>query len=193
VSDPTPTPVLAALAGASAAPAAAPVAATPAPEVAEAPAKPRALNPWAKRAAAAPAPAAPTPAPEPAADPRLAALTSQVDALRGVLSRQAETELAGAPENVRKYVLATAGDDPAKRLDALHALRAAGLATAPASVPQGATTLPASAPAPAATPANTDAVLLDHYNRLRETSPIVASAFATANREALARARAARN
>ena len=189
-----PTPVLAALAGAPAEPAVASAAPTPAPEpvaaAPEAPAKPRALNPWAKRAAAAPAP---TPAPEPAADPRLAALTSQVDALRGVLSRQAETELASAPENVRKYVLATAGDDPAKRLDALHALRAAGLVTAPASVPTGATTLPASAPAPAATPANTDAVLLDHYNRLRETSPIVASAFATANREALARARAARN
>lgn len=189
-----PTPVLAALAGAPAEPAVAPAAPAPAPEPVaaspEAPAKPRALNPWAKRAAAAPAPVA---APEPVADPRLAALTSQVDALRGVLSRQAETELASAPENVRKYVLATAGDDPAKRLDALHALRAAGLATAPASVPTGATTLPASAPAPAATPANTDAVLLDHYNRLRETSPIVASAFATANREALARARAARN
>lgn len=190
-----PTPVLAALAGAPAEPAVAPAAPIPAPEPAaaapEAPAKPRALNPWAKRAAAA-APVATTLA-EPAADPRLAALTSQVDALRGVLSRQAETELAGAPENVRKYVIATAGDDPAKRLDALHALRAAGLATTPATVPSGATTLPSAAPAPLAQPANTDAVLLDHYNRLRETSPIVASAFATANREALARARAARN
>ena len=185
------TPVLAALAGAAAAPAAAPVAATPAPEAPKAPeaaAKPRALNPWAKRAAA---PAAP--APEPAADPRLAALTSQVDALRGVLSRQAETELASVPENVRKYIISTAGDDPAKRLDALHALRVSGLAATPATVPSGATTMPASGPAPAATPASPDAAILDHYTRLRETSPIVASAFASANREALARARAARN
>lgn len=192
MSDAVPTPVLAALAGASPAPAEAPVAATPAPEPAkatEAPAKPRALNPWAKRAT----PPAAAPVAEPPADPRLVALTSQVDALRGVLSRQADTELASVPENVRKYVLSTAGDDPAKRLDALHALRAAGLAAVPATVPTGATTMPTTGPAPAATPANGDAAILDHYTRLRETSPIVASAFANANREALARARAARN
>lgn len=187
-----PSPMIAALAGASAAPAAAPVEATPVPEAPKAPEKPRALNPWAKRAAAAPAPVA-TPAPEPVADPRLAALTSQVDALRGVLSRQAETELSSVPENVRKYVMATAGDDPAKRLDALHALRAAGLAATPATVPSGATTMPASAPSPAATPANPDLAALTRYEALAKSSPIAASAYLTANGAAISRARASRN
>lgn len=177
VETPAPAPVAA---PAEAAPA--PAAAAPAP--APAPAKPRALNPWAKRAPAA-APVAVTPA-----DPAVAALSTQVESLRGLVARQADEALNSAPESVRAYVAKVAGDDPAKRLDALHALRAAGLV--PTTVPAGATTAPAMAsPSTVPTP-NPDAVLLAEHERLSSSSPMLAAAFAARNGAALTRARAAK-
>jgi len=174
VETPAPAPVAA---PAEAAPA--PAAAAPAP----APAKPRALNPWAKRAPAAPAAVAP-------ADPAVAALSTQVESLRGLVARQADEALSGAPESVRAYVAKLAGDDPAKRLDTLHALRAAGLV--PTTVPAGATTAPAMAsPSTVPTP-NPDAVLLAEHERLSSSSPMLAAAFAARNGAALTRARAAK-
>jgi len=175
VETPAPAPVAA---PAEAAPA--PAAAAPAP----APAKPRALNPWAKRSPAA-APVAVAPA-----DPAVAALSTQVESLRGLVARQADEALNGAPESVRAYVAKVAGDDPAKRLDTLHALRAAGLV--PTTVPAGATTAPAMAsPSTVPTP-NPDAVLLAEHERLSSSSPMLAAAFAARNGAALTRARAAK-
>jgi len=175
VETPAPAPVAA---PAEAAPA--PAAAAPAPV----PAKPRALNPWAKRAPAA-APVAVAPA-----DPAVAALSTQVESLRGLVARQADEALSGAPESVRAYVAKIAGDDPAKRLDTLHALRAAGLV--PTTVPAGATTAPAMAsPSTVPTP-NPDAVLLAEHERLSSSSPMLAAAFAARNGAALTRARAAK-
>jgi len=169
------------------APVAAPVEAAPAPAAAApapAPAKPRALNPWAKRSPAA-APVAVAPA-----DPAVAALSTQVESLRGLVARQADEALNGAPESVRAYVAKVAGDDPAKRLDTLHALRAAGLV--PTTVPAGATTAPAMAsPSTVPTP-NPDAVLLAEHERLSSSSPMLAAAFAARNGAALTRARAAK-
>jgi hypothetical protein len=91
---------------------------------------------------------------------------------------------------VRAYVAKVAGDDPAKRLDTLHALRAAGLV--PTTVPAGATTAPAMAsPSTVPTP-NPDAVLLAEHERLSSSSPMLAAAFAARNGAALTRARAAK-
>lgn len=169
--------------------------------------KPPRLHPYAKRDAApakpAAAPAAPSQPTAPAAaeapkadDPRIASMSSELEALRGVLSRQAATELAALPENVRKYVETAAGDSPAKRLDMVAMLRASGLVTAPAAVPPGATTLP-QAPLPPAqdATATTEASVLAEYERLAKSSPILASNFERSNRAVInrARERASRN
>ena len=207
---PATSPLIAAAAAVSAPPVAAPAApvadapAAPAAPAAEAPAAPAAprVNPWALRfekpapVVAAPVvetPAAATPAaPAAPVDPRVADLEARVASLASVLTRQATSELASVPENVRAYVSQIAGTDPAKQLDALHAMRAAGLVSAaPAAVPAGASTM-ATPTAPAATAqTNPDAAVLAAYERLAG-SPIAQGAFASANAAALARARASR-
>lgn len=206
-----PSPILAAaLAASQPAPAAPVVAAEVAPAAPAAPAveapKPPAeaapapaLNPWALRPPKPAASPAPSPAidaaapPAPVVDPALAALEARVASLSSVLTRQATSELAGVPENVRAYVATLAGTDPAKQLDALHTLRTSGLLpTAPAVVPPGATTMPGATPSAPAAPASPDAPVLAEYERLSARSPIIAAAFRTANSAAIARAEAAR-
>lgn len=197
-------PAPAAQAPAQAAPAAAPPVAPvadAAPAVEAPKVTPPRLNPWAKREASKPAPVASPEAPPAAAapvvDPRVATLEAQVASMQTLVRTQAEEALASVPENVRAVVASLAGDDPARRLDVLRTLRAQGLATSPAVVPPGATTMPTGAAAPPSPPASTstataDAAVLAEYERLTSGgSPIVASAFASANRATLARARAA--
>ena len=204
---PVTSPLIAAAAAVSAPPVAAPAPvvadapaapAAPAAETPAAPAAPR-VNPWALRpekpAPVVAAPVVETPAaaaPAAPVDPRVADLEARVASLASVLSRQATSELASVPENVRAYVSQIAGTDPAKQLDALHAMRAAGLVSvAPAAVPPGASTM-ATPTAPAATAqTNPDAAVLAAYERLAG-SPIAQGAFASANAAALARARASR-
>ena len=202
---PATSPLIAAAAAVSAPPVAAPApvvadappaVSAPAAEAPAAPAAPR-VNPWALRpekpAPVVETPAAATPAATAApVDPRVADLEARVASLASVLSRQATSELASVPENVRAYVSQIAGTDPAKQLDALHAMRAAGLVSAaPAAVPPGASTM-ATPTAPAATAqTNPDAAVLAAYERLAG-SPIAQGAFASANAAALARARASR-
>jgi hypothetical protein len=200
-SQPAPAaPAVAAVEVAPAAPAA-PAVEAPKPPAEAAPAP--TLNPWALRPpkpAASPAPspaidaaASPAAPPAPVADPALAALEARVASLSSVLTRQANAELAGVPENVRAYVASLAGNDAAKQLDAIHTLRANGLLpTAPALVPAGATTMPAAAPSVPAAPSSPDAPVLAEYERLSSKSPIIAAAFRTANGAAIARAEAAR-
>lgn len=219
MSDPS-TPILSA-AGVTAAPSAPAAEAPPVAPVAPAvvapvatpdapaapPAAPPRLNPWARRASApavvaapvvaAPVAVAPVAATAPAApaveDPRVATLTAQMDSLHAVIRAQADDALAQVPTNVRATVEALAGDDPARRLDVLRTLRAQGLATAPAQVPVGATTMQAPA-APAANAPSPDASALAQYERLRASgSPISAAAFRAANYAAITRAEAARN
>ena len=192
----TAQPPASAPAPAAAQPPAAPVAAPPAPPAAPA------LNPWALRPAR-PAPAAAPVVETPAAaappvapvvvDPRVADLEQRVASLSSVLTRQAAAELAGVPENVRAYVSQIAGTDAAKQLDALHAMRAAGLVAAtPATVPTGASTMPAaSLPSPAAIP-SPDAAALATYEDLKAKAPLRASVFRSENAAVIERAIAAR-
>lgn len=212
----TPTPILAAAAAQPAAapqesakadaapPAPAPAAEAPKPTAeATAPKPPPRLNPWAKRAAAKPAePAAkpvetaPAAAPveaKPVVDPRVADLEARVASLSSVIARQATAELSALPENVRAYVSQIAGEDPAKRLDTIAALRASGLVTTPAAVPPGATTITPTTPAAPPSPPNPDLALLTQYEALvAKGSAVVAAAFRTRHSAALARAEAAR-
>ena len=201
------SPLIAAAAAVSAPPVAAPApvvadappaVAAPAAEAPAATAAPR-VNPWALRPEKpAPAPVVETPAadvsaaPAVAVDPRVADLEQRVASLSSVLTRQAAAELAGVPENVRAYVAQIAGNDAAKQLDALHAMRAAGLVAAtPAAVPTGASTMATPTAPAAAAQVNPDALVLAAYERL-SGSPIAQGAFASANVAALARARVAR-
>lgn len=171
----------------------------PAAPAAEAPAAPAApvVNPWALRPSKpAAAPVVETPAaaaPVAPVDPKLADLEARVASLSSVLTRQASAELAAVPENVRAYVSQIAGTDAAKQLDALHAMRAAGLVPAtPAAVPPGATTMSAPSAPPAAPVADPDSRVLAEYERLASSSPIMAAAFRTTNSAAITRATAAR-
>ena len=162
-----------------------------------------ALNPWALRPAKpapaaapvveTPAAAAPTAAPAAVIDPRVADLEARVASLSNVLTRQAAAELASVPENVRAYVATIAGTDAAKQLDTLHAMRAAGLVSAaPATVPTGASTMPAaSLPSAAATP-SPDAAALATYEDLKAKAPLRASVFRSENAAVIERAIAAR-
>lgn len=214
MSDPS-TPILSA-AGITAAPSAPAAEAPPAAPVAPAvvapvatpdapaapPAAPPRLNPWARRALAPAAPAAPVaaapaaaapPAAPAAEDPRVATLTAQMDSLHAVIRAQADDALAQVTANVRATVESLAGDDPARRLDVLRTLRAQGLATAPAQVPPGATTMQAPA-SPAINAPSPDAAALAQYERLRASgSPIAAAAWRAAHYAEITRAEAARN
>lgn len=176
------------------APVAAPVEAAPAPAPAPVQAaKPRPLNPWAKRAPApAPAPVAPPPA-RVASTPEIAALSAQVDSMRTVIRAQADDALSGVAANIAATVRSIAGEDPAQQLAMLRTLRANGLVTSPAVIPAGASTMPASSPPatpPVATPASKDAGILAEHQRLASISPILAANFAHAHADALSRARA---
>jgi len=172
----------------------------PAALAAEAPAAPAApvVNPWALRPSKPAAPAlvvetSAAAAPVAPVDPKLADLEARVASLSSVLTRQASAELAAVPENVRAYVSQIAGTDAAKQLDALHAMRAAGLVPAtPAAVPTGATTMSAPSAPPAAPVADPDSRVLAEYERLASSSPIMAAAFRTTNSAAITRATAAR-
>lgn len=187
-----------------AAPAAAPPAAPQAP--APAPAKPAYVNPYAApKVAAAPAPAAPAgqvappvaaapvAPPAPVVDPQVAALTERLDGLRSVVALTSQREVNALPENLRTYVLAQAGDDPVKQINAIETLRSHGMIPAATQVvPQGATTTTgAPAPAPVQTPANPDAQVLAQYEALKG-SPLAQGLFANAHRAAIVRARSAR-
>lgn len=205
MSDTANTPILSAAIAATQAPVQpAPEAAPPAAPAAdaapaaEAPKAPPRLNPWAKRDAAKVAPVAAAPvavapvAVAPVADPKIADLEARVASLSGVIARQASAELAALPENVRAYVSQVAGEDHAKRLDTIAALRASGLVTSPAVVPTGATTITPTMPSAPSAPANPDLSVLAEYKSLvAKGSAVLAASFRTRHAAAIARAEAA--
>ena len=193
-------------------PAAAPAEPKPAQPPA-APVKPPYVNPYAQpRPAAAQPPAAaplaaqpagtaaapaqqPQPPAPPAVDPQVAALTERLDGLRSVVAITAQRDVNALPENLRAYVLAQAGDDPVRQINAIEGLRAHGLVpAAPQVVPQGATTLPAgnAAPPPSTQTANPDLAALTRYEELKAKSPHSAALFYATNSAAIGRGRLAR-
>ena len=132
----------------------------------------------------------------------LARLRSQIEADRAAveeaksyreeLSQYARGALADLPKEARGYIEKIAGENPAKQLATLRELRAAGLLAAPAPAAP-ANTAPR-APAPAnAKPGDDDASVLAEYERLRKVAPVIALDYETRNRDALKRARTARN
>lgn len=190
-------------------------AASPAPEAPKPPAaKPPYVNPYARPApapAAPPVAAQPAPAASPAApsqdapqapaaqppapvvDPQVAALTERLDGLRSVVALTSQREVNALPDNLRAYVLAQAGDDPVRQINAIEGLRSHGLIpAAPQVVPQGANTSPAVvAPPLAPTATNPDASVLAQYEALKAKSPHAAASFLSVNGAAITRARAA--
>lgn len=132
----------------------------------------------------------------------LARLRSQIEAdrasveeaksYREELSQYARGALEGLPKEARAYIEKIAGENPAKQLATLRELRAAGLLSAPAPAAP-ANTAPR-APAPAnAKPGDDDASVLAEYERLRKVAPVIALDYETRNRDAIKRARTARN
>lgn len=132
----------------------------------------------------------------------LARLRSQIEADRAAveeaksyreeLSQYARGALEGLPKEARGYIEKIAGENPAKQLATLRELRAAGLLAAPAPAAP-ANTAPR-APAPAnAKPGDDDASVLAEYERLRKVAPVIALDYETRNRDAIKRARTARN
>lgn len=132
----------------------------------------------------------------------LARLRSQIEADRAAveeaksyreeLSQYARGALEGLPKEARSYIEKIAGENPAKQLATLRELRAAGLLAAPAPAAP-ANTAPR-APAPAnVKPGDDDASVLAEYERLRKVAPVIALDYETRNRDAIKRARTARN
>jgi hypothetical protein len=160
-----------------------PVVASPVvPPAAPAVAAPRVLNPYAAaRVAAAPV------------DPRFAALEASAAEASAVLGRHAASVLAEAPEALRNAVRAIAGDNPARQLDTLAAMRAHGLGGSASVLPVGASTaVPAQQPSPAA-PVNPDAAALARYEDLQSRGAhMMAAAHLSAQGAAIARAKASR-
>lgn len=165
------------------------------------------VNPWANRAPKTTAPAAqpstpattaaPSPTVAPAApppDPEVIALRARVDAMTSVMATQASDAINSLPENVRAFVLARAGDDPAAQLNEIRTMRSHGLIAAPPQVvTPGANTLPAPAPPSPPAPASPDAAALAQYEELKaKGSNFAAAKFLQLNMPAIARARAAR-
>lgn len=194
------TPTAAPEAPAQGAPAPAPAAAPPAPPAA-APEAPKSaapyVNPWAQPRPAKPAaPIAPPVAAQPAAVDPNAAMRAELDALRGALAVTATREMNAVPENVRTYVLAHAGDDPAAQIRALDALRSSGLVsaqpaapTAPAPLPLPANTAPQQPPPAAQTPPTGDAAVLGEWRRLQAAGAhLSAAGFYSSNAGAIERA-----
>ena len=189
MSDPTITPPAASTDIATPAVAVPVVAATPpvvaspvVPPAAPAVASPRVLNPYASpKVAAAPV------------DPRFAALEASAAASSAALGRHAMNVLAEAPEALRNAVRAIAGDNPARQLDTLAAMRAHGLGGSASVLPVGASTaVPAQQPAPAA-PVNPDAAALARYEDLQSRGAhMMAAAHLSAQGAAIARAKASR-
>lgn len=160
-----------------------PVVASPVvPPAAPAVAAPRVLNPY----------ASPRVAPAPV-DPRVAALEASAAEASAVLGRHAASVLAEAPEALRNAVRAIAGDNPARQLDTLAAMRAHGLGGSASVLPVGASTaVPAQQPAPAA-PVNPDAAALARYEDLQSRGAhMMAAAHLSAQGAAIARAKASR-
>lgn len=189
MSDPTITPPAASTDVATPAVAVPVVAATPpvvaspvVPPAAPAVAAPRVLNPY----------ASPKLAPTPV-DPRVAALEASAAEASAVLGRHAASVLAEAPEALRNAVRAIAGDNPARQLDTLAAMRAHGLGGSAAVLPVGASTaVPAQQPAPAA-PVNPDAAALARYEDLQSRGAhMMAAAHLSSHGAAIARAKASR-
>ena len=159
-----------------------PVASPVVPPAAPVVAAPRVLNPYASpKVAAAPV------------DPRFAALEASAAEASAVLGRHAASVLAEAPEALRNAVRAIAGDNPARQLDTLAAMRAHGLGGSVAVLPVGASTaVPAQQPAPAA-PVNPDAAALARYEDLQSRGAhMMAAAHLSAQGAAIARAKASR-
>lgn len=132
----------------------------------------------------------------------LARLRSQIEADRAAveeaksyreeLSQYARGALEGLPKEARSYIEKIAGENPARQLATLRELRAAGLLAAPAPAAP-ANTAPR-APAPAnVKPGDDDASVLAEYERLRKVAPVIALDYETRNRDAIKRARTARN
>lgn len=132
----------------------------------------------------------------------LARLRSQIEADRAAveeaksyreeLSQYARGALEGLPKEARSYIEKIAGENPAKQLATLRELRSAGLLAAPAPAAP-ANTAPR-APAPAnVKPGDDDASVLAEYERLRKVAPVIALDYETRNRDAIKRARTARN
>lgn len=159
-----------------------PVASPVVPPAAPAVAAPRVLNPY----------ASPKLAPTPV-DPRVAALEASAAEASAVLGRHAASVLAEAPEALRNAVRAIAGDNPARQLDTLAAMRAHGLGGSAAVLPVGASTaVPAQQPAPAA-PVNPDAAALARYEDLQSRGAhMMAAAHLSSHGAAIARAKASR-
>jgi hypothetical protein len=178
---------------------AAPVAQPPAPAAAapqtvpEAPAKPAYVNPWKGRAPApvAPAAAAPVQSAPPASDPR-------IDALMAVLGETVSQDLGALPANVAATVRAIAGDDPVAQRKAINAMRANGLAVAPAApiapLPTPASTVQPAAPVAPAAPSTTsdDASRLAEFEKLQSAAPTIANAYRLTHADSINRALAAR-
>jgi hypothetical protein len=184
--------------GTPAAPAAqppAPAAAAPQAPAASA-AKPPYVNPWQGRAPAPVAPAAAASA-QPAA-PAAPASDPRIDALMGVLSETVTQDLSALPANVAATVRAIAGDDPVAQRKAINAMRANGLATAPAAVaplpPPASTVQPAAPVAPVASSATSDdASRLAEFEKLQRAAPTIANAYRLTHADSINRALAARS
>lgn len=156
-----------------------------APKAPEAPPKAPFVNPYAKREASKPAPAAPA-APDPAMVERIAALEAQTKAQSEALAGFASQALADMPESVRKVVTELAGEDPARQLTTLSALRRNGLAAG--AIPQGTTTAPtAPAPQPGST-RDEDGEALKTLRQLEQSSPLIAAAYKATNASKIERA-----
>lgn len=159
-----------------------PVASPVVPPAAPVVAAPRVLNPYAAAKVSAPP-----------ADPRIAALEASAAEASAVLGRHAASVLAEAPESLRNAVRAIAGDNPARQLDTLAAMRAHGLGGGAAVLPVGASTaVPVAQPAPAA-PVNPDAAALARYEELQSRGAhMMAAAHLSSHGAAIARAKASR-
>ncbi len=116
----------------------------------------------------------------------------KVEALEAVLAARANAELSNLTEEQRAAVQLIAGDDAAKRINAIDALRptwtAKAAAVAPIAAP--ASTAPASPP-PAATATPTNNVLAT-YEQLSKTNPMAAAQYRVANWDAYLQAKNAR-
>ena len=140
--------------------------------------------------AEASAPATPAPSvttqPAPAESPELVSLRAEHARMQRTLQTHAEDALAAAPEATRRAIVDLAGDDPAKRLEVLAALRRAGLTAGPP--PVGTTTAPTqSSPAPTSPGVDPDAVALAEYERLGKAAPTIAAAYRRTHADAIKR------
>ena len=115
-----------------------------------------------------------------------------------VLGETVSQDLGALPANVAATVRAIAGDDPVAQRKAINAMRANGLAVAPAApiapLPTPASTVQPAAPVAPAAPSATsdDATRLAEFEKLQSAAPTIANAYRLTHAESINRALAAR-